>query len=59
VPNNHHHDPSSARHGFVWWEIDLAWYILKILSWFGLVWDLKTPKKWKKDQSLDLEKINS
>ncbi len=42
--NNHHYDPSSARHGFVWWEIDLAWYILKFLSWFGLVWDLKTPK---------------
>jgi stearoyl-CoA desaturase (delta-9 desaturase) len=39
--NNHHHYPASARQGFYWWEIDLTYYGLKVLSWFGIVWDLK------------------
>jgi stearoyl-CoA desaturase (delta-9 desaturase) len=41
--NNHHAYQSSARQGFRWWEIDLTFYTLKMLSLFGLVWDLKTP----------------
>lgn len=41
--NNHHYYPGSERQGFYWWEIDISHYILKILSWFGLVWDLRTP----------------
>ena len=39
--NNHHHFPSSARQGFYWWEIDISYYLLVVMSWFGLVWDLK------------------
>jgi stearoyl-CoA desaturase (delta-9 desaturase) len=50
--NNHHYDPSSACHGFAWWEIDLTWYILNGLNGLGLVWDLKTPKQWKRNQSM-------
>jgi stearoyl-CoA desaturase (delta-9 desaturase) len=41
--NNHHAYQSSVRQGFRWWEIDPTFYILKALSWTGLVWDLKTP----------------
>jgi len=41
--NNHHAYQSSARQGFRWWELDLTYYILKILSWLGIVWDLKAP----------------
>jgi stearoyl-CoA desaturase (delta-9 desaturase) len=41
--NNHHAYQSSARQGFRWWELDLTFYILKILSWLGIVWDLKAP----------------
>lgn len=41
--NNHHRYPGSEKQGFYWWEIDLSHYILKILSWFGIVWDLRTP----------------
>jgi stearoyl-CoA desaturase (delta-9 desaturase) len=41
--NNHHHYQSSTRQGFFWWEIDVSYYILKMLSWTGLVWDLRTP----------------
>jgi stearoyl-CoA desaturase (delta-9 desaturase) len=39
--NNHHYYQSTVRQGFFWWEIDITYYILKILSWFGLVWDLR------------------
>jgi len=41
--NNHHHYMSSARQGFFWWEIDGTYYLLKPLSWLGLVWDLRSP----------------
>ena len=41
--NNHHYVPSSARMGFRWYEIDMSLYVLTVLSWVGLVWDLKKP----------------
>lgn len=41
--NNHHHYMSSARQGVVWWEIDPTYYVLRALSWVGLVWDLRLP----------------
>jgi stearoyl-CoA desaturase (delta-9 desaturase) len=41
--NNHHAYQSSVRQGFRWWEIDPTFYILKGLSWLGVVWDLKAP----------------
>lgn len=41
--NNHHRFLTSERQGFYWWEIDISHYILVMLSWFGLVWDLKSP----------------
>lgn len=41
--NNHHRYQASARQGFFWWELDLTWYVLKVLSWVGIVRDLKTP----------------
>jgi stearoyl-CoA desaturase (delta-9 desaturase) len=45
--NNHHHCQNSTRQGFFWWEIDVAYYIIKALSWVGLVWDIKAPPKEK------------
>lgn len=44
--NNHHFYQSTANNGFFWWEVDPSYYILKGLSWFGIVWDLRTPPKW-------------
>jgi stearoyl-CoA desaturase (delta-9 desaturase) len=41
--NNHHHFAAAARQGFYWWEIDLSYYVLRLLAVFGLVWDLKQP----------------
>lgn len=39
--NNHHRYQSCTRNGFYWWEIDPTYYGLKLLSWTGLIWDLK------------------
>ena len=39
--NNHHHYPASTRQGFYWWEFDITFYVLKLMSFVGLVWDLK------------------
>jgi stearoyl-CoA desaturase (delta-9 desaturase) len=39
--NNHHRYQHSARQGFYWWELDVSYYVLKVLSWLGIVWDLK------------------
>lgn len=41
--HNHHYCPSSARHGFRWWEVDPNYGVLRVLAWVGLVWDLKLP----------------
>lgn len=41
--NNHHYYMASARQGFFWWEIDLSYYLLRVLSALGLVWDIKRP----------------
>jgi stearoyl-CoA desaturase (Delta-9 desaturase) len=41
--NNHHACQSSVRQGFRWWEVDATFYLLKALSWTGLIWDLKRP----------------
>ncbi len=41
--NNHHHYMASVRQGFFWWEVDITFYILRALSWLGIVWDLRMP----------------
>jgi stearoyl-CoA desaturase (delta-9 desaturase) len=41
--NNHHAYQASVRQGFKWWEIDPTYYLLKAISWTGLIWNLKTP----------------
>jgi len=41
--NNHHYYQSTANQGFFWWELDVSYYLLKVMSWLGLVWDLRKP----------------
>ena len=43
--NNHHYFQSTVQQGFFWWEWDPTYYILRFLSWFGIVWDLRTVPK--------------
>jgi stearoyl-CoA desaturase (delta-9 desaturase) len=49
--NNHHYYPGSTRQGFYWWEVDLTFYGLTVLSWFGLVWDLRSPPRSVRDRA--------
>jgi len=52
--NNHHYYMVAARQGFYWWEIDMSFYILKMMSWVGLVWDLKgVPDHVREARSLE------
>ena len=58
--NNHHAYQSSVRQGFKWWEFDPTYYLLRALSWTGLVWDLKTPPEQvlRNEQRLGAKVIN-
>ncbi len=38
--NNHHYYPGAVRQGFYWWEVDLTFYGLWIMSRLGIIWDL-------------------
>ena len=43
--NNHHYWKSSTRQGFFWWEIDVTYYVLRLLAALGIVWELREPPK--------------
>jgi stearoyl-CoA desaturase (delta-9 desaturase) len=38
--NNHHFSQGSCRQGYRWWEIDITYYILLLLSRLGIARDL-------------------
>jgi stearoyl-CoA desaturase (Delta-9 desaturase) len=42
--NNHHHFMSSVRQGIRWWEVDVTYYVLQVLSWVGIARDLRAFK---------------
>lgn len=58
--NNHHAFQSSVRQGFRWWEVDVTFYILTVLSWFGIVWDMRSPPEQllRNEQKLGVIVIN-
>jgi stearoyl-CoA desaturase (delta-9 desaturase) len=39
--NNHHFSMASARQGYRWWEVDITYAVLKVLSWMGVARDLR------------------
>jgi stearoyl-CoA desaturase (delta-9 desaturase) len=43
--NNHHAFPTSARHGLRWWQPDLSYYVIRLLAFLGLAWDVRLPGK--------------
>jgi stearoyl-CoA desaturase (delta-9 desaturase) len=48
--NNHHHYAISARQGFFWWEFDITYYFLKLMSWVGIIWGLRpVPEHLRQD----------
>ena len=43
--NNHHQHMGTVRQGFYWWELDLTYYLLRLMSWTGLIWELRAVPK--------------
>ena len=43
--NNHHYYQRSVRQGFYWWEVDVSYYVLRLMALVGLVWDLHLPSE--------------
>lgn len=41
--NNHHAFPVSARHGLAWWQIDVSYYVIKMLALCKLAWKIRLP----------------
>jgi stearoyl-CoA desaturase (delta-9 desaturase) len=39
--NNHHRFPGATRQGFFWWEVDITYYGLVVLSWLRIIRDLR------------------
>jgi stearoyl-CoA desaturase (delta-9 desaturase) len=39
--NNHHRVPGAARQGFLWWELDISYLVLRLLERVGLVSELR------------------
>ncbi|KAL5718628.1 hypothetical protein ACHQM5_011510 [Ranunculus cassubicifolius] len=48
--NNHHAFDYSARQGLEWWQIDLTWYVIKLLEYVGLATDVKLPSEAHKQR---------
>jgi fatty-acid desaturase len=41
--NNHHADSRSARHGHKWWEFDMTWLAIRLLTLLGLTKNVALP----------------
>jgi len=54
--NNHHRFMGSTRQGFFWWEIDITYYCLKMMSWTGLIWDVKPVPRSVMEEARKLDK---
>jgi len=42
--NNHHAFPTSARHGLKWWQPDMSYWVIRVLAFLKLAWNVKQPK---------------
>lgn len=43
--NNHHRYAVCTRQGFRWWEIDMSYFILRVLQLFRIVWEIREPPR--------------
>lgn len=55
--NNHHRWPLSARQGFRWYEIDLTYYGLWLLSKVGIIHDLNPVPAHIQEETLELDRV--
>jgi stearoyl-CoA desaturase (delta-9 desaturase) len=60
--NNHHTFASSAKFSVKWWEFDMGWMYIRILSFFGLAKVKKLPPKLAMDAgklNVDLDTVKA
>lgn len=60
--NNHHTFASSAKFSVKWWEFDIGWMYIKILSFFGLAKVKKLPPKLAQESNklhVDLDTVKA
>jgi stearoyl-CoA desaturase (delta-9 desaturase) len=43
--NTHHAFPTSARHGLRWWQVDVSYYVIRVLAWLRLAWNVRLPSR--------------
>lgn len=55
--NNHHRYPATVRQGFYWWEVDITYYILKMMSWIGIIQDLKPLPRTVYNEGLEIDRV--
>ncbi|KAF3450890.1 hypothetical protein FNV43_RR06979 [Rhamnella rubrinervis] len=48
--NNHHAFEFSARHGLEWWQLDMTWYVVRLLKVMRLATDVKVPTELQKQR---------
>ena len=53
--NNHHHCMGVARQGFFWWEFDVTYYVLRLLAWVRVIWNVREPAKHKLRSGVDAD----
>ncbi|MGD7217394.1 hypothetical protein ACQCSE_27990, partial [Ralstonia pseudosolanacearum] len=53
--NNHHAFEFSARHGLDWWQLDITFYVIKILEYLGFATDVKVPSEKHKRKRMALK----
>jgi stearoyl-CoA desaturase (delta-9 desaturase) len=41
--NNHHAFPTSAAHGLAWWQIDVSYWVIRVMAWLRLAYNVKIP----------------
>jgi stearoyl-CoA desaturase (delta-9 desaturase) len=41
--NAHHAFPTSARHGLAWWQVDISYYVIRIMELLRLAWNVRIP----------------
>ncbi len=42
--NNHHAFPTSAAHGLAWWQIDVSYWVIRVMAWLRLAYDVRVPE---------------
>jgi len=48
--NNHHYYPGTVRQGFYWWEIDITYYLLRVMARLGVISDLRPVPRSVRDR---------